>query len=70
MKLILQEYCAELLNTGPFKKDAKSATRDVYRDLAKHYGNDKGQFTLVQGQGLRRLRQYAATRAGSACTSC
>jgi type II secretory ATPase GspE/PulE/Tfp pilus assembly ATPase PilB-like protein len=31
MKHILQEYCSELLNTGPFKRDAKSAYENVYR---------------------------------------
>jgi type II secretory ATPase GspE/PulE/Tfp pilus assembly ATPase PilB-like protein len=51
MKHLLQEYCAELLNTGPFKKDAKSAYEHVYRDLAKHYANDKGQFTLCRAKG-------------------
>jgi type II secretory ATPase GspE/PulE/Tfp pilus assembly ATPase PilB-like protein len=51
MKHLLQEYCSELLNTGPFKKDAKSAYEHVYRDLAKHYANDKGQFTLYKPKG-------------------
>jgi type II secretory ATPase GspE/PulE/Tfp pilus assembly ATPase PilB-like protein len=51
MKHLLQEYCSELLNTGPFKKDAKSAYEHVYRDLAKHYANDKGQFTLYKARG-------------------
>src|SRR5215831_7700364 len=51
MKQILQEYCSELLNTGPFKKDAKSAYEHVYRDLAKNYATDKGQFTLARKKG-------------------
>jgi len=51
MKHVLQEYCSELLNTGPFKKDAKSAYEHVYRDLAKSYANDKGQFTLYRAKG-------------------
>ncbi|HUL91975.1 MAG TPA: ATPase, T2SS/T4P/T4SS family [Burkholderiales bacterium] len=51
MKHLLQEYCSELLNTGPFKKDAKSAYENVYRDLAKSYANDKGQFTLYKAKG-------------------
>src|SRR5215467_10664343 len=51
MKHLLQEYCAELLNTGPFKRDAKSAYEHVYRDLAKHYANDKGQFVLYRAKG-------------------
>jgi type II secretory ATPase GspE/PulE/Tfp pilus assembly ATPase PilB-like protein len=51
MKHLLQEYCSELLNTGPFKKDAKGAYEHVYRELAKHYANDKGQFTLYKPKG-------------------
>src|SRR5216684_2684113 len=51
MKHILQEYCSELLNTGPFKKDAKSAYENVYRDLAKSYAGDRGQFTLYKAKG-------------------
>src|SRR5882672_1718718 len=51
MKHILQEYCSELLNTGPFKRDAKSAYENVYRDLAKTYAGDRGQFTLYRAKG-------------------
>ncbi|HTF14706.1 MAG TPA: ATPase, T2SS/T4P/T4SS family [Burkholderiales bacterium] len=51
MKHILQEYCSELLNTGPFKRDAKSAYENVYRDLARSYAGDKGQFTLYKAKG-------------------
>ena len=51
MKHLLQEYCAELLNTGMFKKDPKSAYEHVYRELARNYANDKGQFTLYKAKG-------------------
>jgi type II secretory ATPase GspE/PulE/Tfp pilus assembly ATPase PilB-like protein len=51
MKMLLQEYCQELLNTSPFKKDAKSAYENVYKDLVKTYGNDKGQITLYKKIG-------------------
>jgi type II secretory ATPase GspE/PulE/Tfp pilus assembly ATPase PilB-like protein len=51
IKQILQEYCAELLNTTPFKKDTKSAFENVYKDLLKSYANDKGQFTLYKKVG-------------------
>src|SRR2546427_9189131 len=51
MKHILQEYCSELLNTGPFKRDAKSAYENVYRDLARSYAGDKGQFALYRAKG-------------------
>jgi type II secretory ATPase GspE/PulE/Tfp pilus assembly ATPase PilB-like protein len=51
MKQILQEYCQELLNTEPFKKDARAAYENVYKDLVKTYGDDKGQFTLYKKVG-------------------
>jgi type II secretory ATPase GspE/PulE/Tfp pilus assembly ATPase PilB-like protein len=51
VKLLLQEYCQELLNTTPFKKDAKSAYENVYKDLVKNYGNEKGQLTLYKKVG-------------------
>lgn len=51
IKQILQEYCAELLNTTPFKKDTKSAFENVYKDLLKSYANEKGQFTLYKKVG-------------------
>src|SRR6266581_837675 len=51
MKHMLQEYCSELLNTGPFKKDAKSSYENVYRDLARSYAGDKGHFTLYKARG-------------------
>jgi type II secretory ATPase GspE/PulE/Tfp pilus assembly ATPase PilB-like protein len=51
IKQILQEYCAELLNTGTFKKDAKGAFENVYKDLLKSYANEKGQFTLYKKVG-------------------
>ncbi|MBI4293286.1 MAG: GspE/PulE family protein [Betaproteobacteria bacterium] len=51
IKSMLTEYCQELLNTTPFKKDAKSAYENVYRELVKNYANDKGQFTLYRKVG-------------------
>jgi len=51
LKQILQEYCQELLHTMPFKKDAKTAYENIYRDLIKNYAGDKGQFTLYKARG-------------------
>ncbi|MGC2519638.1 MAG: GspE/PulE family protein [Burkholderiales bacterium] len=51
IKQLLTEYCQELLYTTPFKKDAKSAYENVYKDLVKSYANDKGQFTLYRKKG-------------------
>jgi len=51
IKLLLQEYCLELLHTTPFKKDAKAAYENIYKDLVKSYGNEKGQLTLYKKVG-------------------
>ncbi|MBI2961495.1 MAG: GspE/PulE family protein [Betaproteobacteria bacterium] len=51
IKSMLTEYCQELLNTTPFKKDVKGAYENMYRDLVKNYANDKGQFTLYRKTG-------------------
>ncbi len=51
MRQMLQEYCSELLNTTAFKKDAKTAYEGIYRDLAKSYANEKGQFALYKAKG-------------------
>jgi type II secretory ATPase GspE/PulE/Tfp pilus assembly ATPase PilB-like protein len=51
IKQLLQEYCSELLNTGSFKKDPKGSFENIYRELVKSYGNDKGQFNLFRKVG-------------------
>jgi type II secretory ATPase GspE/PulE/Tfp pilus assembly ATPase PilB-like protein len=51
IKQLLQEYCAELLNTATFKNDTKGAYENVYKELVKTYGNDKGQFNLYRKKG-------------------
>ncbi len=51
VKLLLQEYCQELLNTAEFKKDAKAGYERVYKDLIKTYGDEKGQLTLYKKAG-------------------
>jgi len=51
IKSLLNEYCEELMNTAPFKKDAKSAVEAVYKEWVKYYGNEKGQLTLYRPVG-------------------
>jgi type II secretory ATPase GspE/PulE/Tfp pilus assembly ATPase PilB-like protein len=51
IKQLLQEYCQDLLNTAAFKKDAKAAYENIYKDLVKSYSNDKGQFTFYKKVG-------------------
>ena len=36
---------------GTWKRDAKSAYENVYRDLARSYAADKGHFTLYRAKG-------------------
>jgi type II secretory ATPase GspE/PulE/Tfp pilus assembly ATPase PilB-like protein len=51
IKLLLEEYCQELKNTDSWKKDPKAAYEGVYRDWAKSFADDKGQFTLFNPTG-------------------
>jgi type II secretory ATPase GspE/PulE/Tfp pilus assembly ATPase PilB-like protein len=51
IKLLLEEYCQELKNTDSWKKDPKGSFEAVYRDWAKSFGDDKGQFTLYTPTG-------------------
>jgi len=50
MQLFLKEYCAELVNTTSFKKDAQAGYDEVYRELVKNYAKD-GKFTLYRPKG-------------------
>ena len=51
MKLLLTEYCEELLNTLAFKKDAKGSYEAIYKDWARDYADAKGQFKLYRPAG-------------------
>lgn len=48
MKLLLAEYCEELLHTEAFRGGGKAAFEAVYRDWVKRFANEKGQFTLYR----------------------
>jgi len=51
IKLLLEEYCQELKNTDTWKRDAKAAYESIYREWAKSFADDKGQFTLYTPVG-------------------
>ena len=51
MKQFLTEYCAELVGTPHFKADPKAGYEGVYKEWAKNYANDKGQFTMYKKIG-------------------
>ena len=51
IKLLLEEYCQEMKNTDAWKKDPKGAYEAIYREWAKSFADDKGQFTLYAPVG-------------------
>ena len=51
LKDLLEEYCLELKNTEVWKRDPKAAYEGVYRDWAKSFADEKGQFTLYTPVG-------------------
>ena len=51
IKLLLEEYCTELKNTDTWKRDPKVAYESIYREWAKSFADDKGQFTLQSPVG-------------------
>jgi len=51
IKLLLEEYCQELKYTDSWKKDPKTAYEGIYREWAKSFADDKGQFTLYAPVG-------------------
>ena len=51
IKLLLEEYCQELKNTDAWKRDAKAAYEAIYREWAKAFADEKGQFTLYTPVG-------------------
>ncbi len=50
MRLFLTEYCAELVHTEAFKKDAKNSHDLIYNSWLKTYAKD-GKFTLCRPKG-------------------
>ncbi len=46
IKLMLDEYSAELVNTMTWKKDPAAAMKALYADWRKLFADDKGQFTI------------------------
>ena len=51
VKLLLEEYCQELKNTDNWRRDPKGAYEGIYRDWAKYFADEKGQFTLYHPVG-------------------
>jgi type II secretory ATPase GspE/PulE/Tfp pilus assembly ATPase PilB-like protein len=51
IKSLLEEYCQELKATDTWKRDPKAAYESIYREWAKGFADDKGQFTLYSPVG-------------------
>ncbi|HEX4986906.1 MAG TPA: ATPase, T2SS/T4P/T4SS family [Burkholderiales bacterium] len=51
LKAMLEEYSVELRNTESWKRDPKAAFEAVYREWAKNFADEKGQFTLYTPVG-------------------
>jgi len=51
IKSLLEEYCQELKATDTWKRDPKAAYESIYREWAKGFADDKGQFTLCSPVG-------------------
>jgi len=51
IKILLEEYCQELKNTDSWKRDPKAAYEAIYREWAKSFADDKGQFTVYAPVG-------------------
>jgi type II secretory ATPase GspE/PulE/Tfp pilus assembly ATPase PilB-like protein len=46
LRLLMEEYQTEMLNTASWKKDLKAAREKVLQDWVKEFGNDKGEIML------------------------
>ena len=64
MKLLLDEYCTELLNTTDFIKDRKAGYARVYASWIKNYVNEKGKFTLYKAVGCDQCSSGYKGRVG------
>jgi type II secretory ATPase GspE/PulE/Tfp pilus assembly ATPase PilB-like protein len=54
LKSLLAEYAEELRNTETWKKDAAAASKALYADWIKLFGDDKGQITLYEKVGCEK----------------
>ena len=51
LKLFLDEYSGELMNTESWKKDAKGQREKLVQDWAKEFGNEKGEIQFHKAVG-------------------
>jgi type II secretory ATPase GspE/PulE/Tfp pilus assembly ATPase PilB-like protein len=51
IKLMLDEYSSELVNTATWKKDPSAAMKALYAEWRKSFADEKGQFTIYNPVG-------------------
>ncbi len=51
MRLLVEEYAQELLNTESWKADPKGSREKLFAEWTKEFGNDKGQLVLYTAKG-------------------
>jgi type II secretory ATPase GspE/PulE/Tfp pilus assembly ATPase PilB-like protein len=54
LKLMLDEYSAELANTATWRKDPAAAMKVLYAEWRKLFADEKGQFTLYAPVGCEK----------------
>ncbi|MDD2700171.1 MAG: ATPase, T2SS/T4P/T4SS family [Sideroxydans sp.] len=54
IKALLAEYAEELRSTETWKKDAAAASKALYAEWLKLFGDDKGQITLYEKVGCEK----------------
>jgi type II secretory ATPase GspE/PulE/Tfp pilus assembly ATPase PilB-like protein len=51
LRLLMEEYSTEMLNTTSWKKDLKAEREKVMQNWVKEFGNDKGEILLYTPAG-------------------
>jgi type II secretory ATPase GspE/PulE/Tfp pilus assembly ATPase PilB-like protein len=64
VRLLLEEYCLELMNTKAFLNDPEAGYARVLDSWTKHYANNKGKFTLYRAVGCEQCSGGYKGRVG------
>jgi type II secretory ATPase GspE/PulE/Tfp pilus assembly ATPase PilB-like protein len=64
VRLLLEEYCQELMNTKAFISDPKGGYTRVHASWVKNYANEKGKFTLYRSVGCEQCNSGYKGRVG------
>jgi type II secretory ATPase GspE/PulE/Tfp pilus assembly ATPase PilB-like protein len=51
IRLLVEEYAQELLNTAPWKADPKGMREKLYAEWVKEFGNEKGELVVYTAKG-------------------